>query len=60
MDDFERGKKLLVGAGAGMALGLAVSGSLDKLTGGVIVVVSWLVAIASLHRLGRAGSVKRD
>jgi hypothetical protein len=60
VDDFGRAKRLLAGALGATALGLAVAGSVDKTLGGGLVVVSWLVAIAALHRAGRAGSVSRD
>lgn len=56
---FERAKKHLVLACAAIALGLAVAGSLDRTTGGVILLIGWLTAVASLHRLGRAGSERR-
>jgi hypothetical protein len=56
---FEKAKKHLVVACAAIALGLAVAGSLDRTTGGVILLIGWLTAVASLHRLGRAGSERR-
>lgn len=60
VDDFGRAKRLLVLALGGTALGLGVAGSVDKTVGGGVVIVAWLVAIAALHRAGRAGSVGRD
>lgn len=60
VDEFGRAKRLLTFALGGTAVGLAVAGSADKTVGGVVVVASWLVAIAALHRAGRAGSVRRD
>lgn len=49
----------MVGAALGIALGLAIAGSADKSVGGAIVLASWLVGVAALHRLGRAGSQPR-
>ena len=53
---FAQGKRLLVGALVTMAVGLAVTGSVGRDAGGVVVVVGWLLALAALHRLGRAGT----
>jgi hypothetical protein len=53
---FEGAKRLFVVAVVAIAGGLAVAGSLDPTTGGVVVVAGWALAIAALHRLGRAGS----
>ena len=53
---FEKAKKHLVYAAILLAGGLAIAGALDRSTGGVIVLASWLLGIAALHRLGRAGS----
>ena len=36
--------------------GLAIAGSVDRATGGVILLAGWLIGVAALHRLGRAGS----
>lgn len=58
-DAFERAKRQLVLAALAIAGGIGVAGSLDRTTGGVILLVGWLIGIASLHRLGRAGSRKR-
>jgi hypothetical protein len=55
-DPFERAKRHLLLACAAIAGGLAVAGSLDRTTGGVLVLIGWLAGIASLHRLGRTGS----
>lgn len=60
MDAFERAKRTLLGALAATVAGLAIAGTVHKTLGGVIVVAGWAASIASLHRLGRAGSVKRD
>ncbi|AKV01499.1 hypothetical protein AKJ09_08162 [Labilithrix luteola] len=54
-DAFGRAKRQLVIAAAGIALGLGVSGSLDRTAGGVLVLASWLLGIVALHRLGRSG-----
>jgi hypothetical protein len=56
---FERAKRQLILACVTIAGGLAVAGSLDRTTGGVVLLVGWALAIASLHRLGRAGSDRR-
>jgi hypothetical protein len=53
---FAKAKLHMVYAAILLAGGLAIAGALDRTTGGVIVLVSWLVGIAALHRLGRAGS----
>ncbi len=53
---FEKAKLHLVYAAILLAGGLAIAGALDKMTGGVIILVSWLLGIVALHRLGRAGS----
>jgi len=53
---FERAKRQLVIAATGIALGLAVSASIEKTTGGVLLILSWAVGLRALHRLGRAGS----
>jgi hypothetical protein len=55
-DAFEKAKRLFVIAAVAIAGGLAVAGSIDTKTGGVLVVAGWFVAVAALHRLGRAGS----
>jgi len=56
---FAGARKILVYAAAALALGLAVAGALDRTTGGVIVLASWLGGIGALHRLGRAGSERQ-
>ncbi len=53
---FERAKRQLLLACLAIGGGLAVAGSLDRTTGGVILLVGWLAGVASLHRLGRTGS----
>jgi len=52
---FERAKRQLVIAATGIALGLAVSASVEKTAGGVLLLASWAVGVRALHRLGRAG-----
>ncbi len=42
-----------------MAGGLAIAGSVERTAGGAIVLGAWVLGIAALHRLGRAGSVQR-
>lgn len=56
---YQTTKRRYVFAAAMIALGLAVAGSLDRSTGGVILLVGWIAGILGLHRLGRAGSVRR-
>jgi hypothetical protein len=56
---FEKAKRLFVVAAVAIAGGLAVAGSIDTKTGGVLVVAGWILAVAALHRLGRAGSSRR-
>jgi len=55
---YEQANLRFVGACAAIAAGLAIAGSLDRSTGGVIVLLGWVAGIATLHRLGRAGSVR--
>jgi hypothetical protein len=57
-DAFERGKRLLLLACAAIAGGLAIAGTMDRSTGGVVLLAGWGIAVAALHRLGRAGSVR--
>jgi hypothetical protein len=54
-DTFERGKRLLVLACGAIIGGLAVAGSVDRATGGVILLAGWLMGLAALHRVGRSG-----
>ncbi len=49
-------KRIYLAAGVAMMVGLAVAGSVDPTTGGVIVVASWALGVYALHRLGRTGS----
>ena len=53
---FDRAKRHLLAACSAIGGGLAVAGTLDRTTGGVLVLVGWLAAIVALHRLGRTGS----
>ena len=48
---FSRAKKQLVIAG-----GLAIAGTLDRTTGGVLLLAGWLGSVAALHKLGRSGT----
>lgn len=57
---WESTKRRYVGAAALVTLGLAVAGSLDRTTGGVILLVGWVGGIFGLHRMGRAGSTPRS
>jgi hypothetical protein len=59
VEPFERAKLPMIIAAVGVAGGLAIAGSVERTTGGVIVLGAWVLGIASLHRLGRAGSVDR-
>ena len=64
-DDFQadvaytKAKRHLLVACAMIAGGLAVAGSVDRTAGGVLLLVGWIAAVLSLHRLGRAGSERR-
>jgi hypothetical protein len=58
-EPFERAKLPMVIAAVGVVVGLAIAGSIEKTAtgaGGAVVVGSWVLGIAALHRLGRAGS----
>lgn len=57
--EYAKAKRLFVGAAVGIAAGLAIAGSLDRTTGGVLLLAGWIAGIAALHRLGRAGSERR-
>lgn len=65
-DRFERAKLPMLIAAAGVIAGLAIAGTVERTsagsgmsgTGGAIVLGAWVVGIAALHRLGRAGSVR--
>jgi hypothetical protein len=69
---FERAKLPMVLAAVAITLGLAIAGSLDRTPahagdpapsvpfGGAVVLAGWVVGIAALHRLGRAGSMDRS
>lgn len=46
--------QLILGAGV-VAAGLAIAGTVDRGIGGVVLLVGWLLAMAGLHRVGRAG-----
>ncbi len=56
---FEQARTRFLVACAAIVSGLAIAGSLDRTTGGVLLLAGWLGGIATLHRLGRAGSEKR-
>ena len=47
-------------AAVGVVGGLAIAGSVERTAGGAIVLGAWVLGIASLHRLGRAGSENRQ
>ncbi len=53
---FERAKRHLLLACGAIGGGLAIAGTLDRTTGGVLVLIGWLASIVSLHPLGRTGS----
>jgi hypothetical protein len=55
-EPFERAKVPMILAAVGIAGGLAIAGSVERTAGGAIVLGAWVLGIASLHRLGRAGS----
>jgi hypothetical protein len=57
---YETTKRRYLAAAALVIVGLAVAGSFDRTTGGVILLVGWSAGILGLHRLGRAGSTPRD
>jgi len=53
---YDQAKLRFVYACGAIAAGLAIAGSLDRSTGGVIVLLGWISGVVTLHRLGRAGS----
>ena len=59
-EPFERAKLPMILAAVGVAAGLAIAGSVERTAGGAIVLAGWVLGIASLHRLGRAGSMSRE
>lgn len=60
LEPFERAKLPMILAAVGVAGGLAIAGSVERTAGGAIVLAAWVLGIASLHRLGRAGSVRPE
>jgi hypothetical protein len=58
-EPFERAKLPMVVAAVGITVGLAIAGSVEKTAGGAIVLGAWVLGLAALHRLGRAGSARR-
>jgi hypothetical protein len=64
-EPYERAKLPMILAAVGVVAGLAIAGSVERSTGvgagsgGAIVLGAWVLGIAALHRLGRAGSVDR-
>jgi hypothetical protein len=52
---FRQGKTAFLVALAVITVGLAVAGSVHREVGGGIVLAGWALALAALHRLGRAG-----
>ena len=58
-EPFDRAKLPMVLSAVGVAGGLAIAGSVERTAGGAIVLAAWVLGIAALHRLGRAGSVRR-
>jgi hypothetical protein len=58
-DPFERAKLPMLLSAVGVAAGLAIAGSVERTAGGAVVLAAWVLGIGALHRLGRAGSVKR-
>lgn len=57
---YDATKRLYVGAVTLIALGLAVSGTVDRATGGVLLLAGWIAGVLGLHRMGRTGSTPRD
>ena len=49
-------ERLYVLAAAGVVVGLAIAGSLDRTIGGIVFLAAWAAAVRMLHRLGRTGS----
>ena len=58
--NWETTKRRYLGAAALIILGVAVAGSVDRTTGGVLMLVGWIAGVMGLHGMGRAGSVRRD
>ena len=53
---YDRAKLRFVLSCAAIVGGLGIAGTLDRTTGGVLVVIGWIFGVATLHKLGRAGS----
>lgn len=53
---YDSAKLRFVAACGCIVAGLGVAGSVDRATGGVLVLIGWIAGVATLHRLGRAGS----
>ncbi len=53
---YDQAKLRFVLACAAIAGGLAIAGTLERTTGGVILVICWISSVATLDRLGRSGT----
>jgi hypothetical protein len=57
---YAKTKRLFAASASAIALGLGIAGTFDRDVGGAVLLGGWLLGIASLHRLGRAGSSPRS
>jgi hypothetical protein len=56
---YAKAKRAYVLAAVGIAGGLAISGTVDRTAGGVLLLAAWIGGVVALHRLGRTGSEQR-
>ncbi len=58
--DEKRARLLILLGAIGVAIGVALSGSVGRGTGGVILIAGWLALVVGVHRFGRLGAPARE